>query len=66
MKKLFSLLTILGILTSCNQKNPKQSKMEQAMAMYDQNAKVVHELFDSLENEDLETAASFFEVFFTN
>ena len=60
MKKLFSLLTILGILTSCNQKNPKQSKMEQAMAMYDQNAKVVHELFDSLENEDLETAASFF------
>ena len=34
--------------------------MEQAMAMYDQNAKVVHELFDSLENEDLETAASFF------
>jgi hypothetical protein len=34
--------------------------MEQARAMYDQNAKVVHELFDSLENEDLETAASFF------
>lgn len=60
MKKLFSLLTILGILTSCNQKNPKQSKMEKALAMYDQNAKVVHELFDSLENEDLETAASFF------
>ena len=60
MKKLFSLLTILGILTSCNQKNPEQSKMEQAMAVYDQNAKVVHELFDSLENEDLETAASFF------
>ena len=60
MKKIFSLLTILGILTSCNQKNPKQSKMEQGMAIYNQNAKVVHGLFDSLENEDLETAASFF------
>ena len=30
------------------------------MALYEQNAKVVHALFDSLENEDLETASSFF------
>ncbi len=60
MKKLFSVLILFGTLISCNQKNQDQSMMEEAMAMYNQNAKVVHELFDSLEKEDLETAASFF------
>ena len=34
--------------------------MEAAMAVYDQNAKSIHALFDALENEDLETAAAFF------
>jgi len=30
------------------------------MVIYNQNAEVVHALFDAIENEDLETAASFF------
>jgi hypothetical protein len=30
------------------------------MVIYNQNAKVVHALFDAIENEDLESAASFF------
>jgi hypothetical protein len=41
MKKLFSLLILFGTLISCNQKNQDQSMMEEAMAMYNQNAKVV-------------------------
>ena len=49
-----------SLLISCNQKTQDQAQMEAAMALYKQNAKVVHALFDSLENEDLETAASFF------
>ena len=60
MKKLLLLLVFTSLLISCNQKTQDQAQMEAAMALYKQNAKVVHALFDSLENEDLETAASFF------
>ena len=60
MKKLLLLSTLVGLLFSCNQKTQEQSQKEAAMAIYNENAKVVHALFDSLENEDLETAASFF------
>ena len=60
MKKLLLPLMFVGLLISCNQKTQEQLQLEAAMAVYDQNAKVVHALFDSLENEDLETAASFF------
>ncbi|MDA8640594.1 hypothetical protein N9L64_06150, partial [Flavobacteriaceae bacterium] len=60
MKKLHLLLLLTGTLISCNQKTQKEQQMEAAMALYDQNAKAVHALFDSLENEDLETASSFF------
>ena len=60
MKKLLLLLVFTSLLISCNQKTQDQVQMEAAMALYKQNAKVVHALFDSLENEDLETAASFF------
>jgi ketosteroid isomerase-like protein len=60
MKKLHLLLLLTGILISCNQKTQKEQQMEAAMTLYDQNAKAVHALFDSLENEDLETASSFF------
>ena len=60
MKKLLLLLVFTSLLISCNQKTQDQVQMEAAMALYEQNAKVVHALFDSLENEDLETAASFF------
>jgi hypothetical protein len=49
-----------SLLISCNQKTQEEVQMEAAMALYEQNAKVVHALFDSLENEDLETASSFF------
>jgi hypothetical protein len=60
MKNLLLLLVFTSLLISCNQKTQDQVQMEAAMALYEQNAKVVHALFDSLENEDLETAASFF------
>lgn len=60
MKKLLLLLVFTSLLISCNQKTQDQVQMEAAMALYEQNAKVVHALFDSLENEDLETASSFF------
>jgi len=60
MKKLLLLSALIGLLLSCNQKNQEQIQMEAAMAVYNQNAKVIHALFDSLENEDLETAATFF------
>lgn len=60
MKKLTLLLVFTSLLISCNQKTPEEVQMEAAMALYEQNAKVVHALFDSLENEDLETASSFF------
>lgn len=60
MKKLLLQSALIGLLFSCNQKTQEQSQMEASMAIYSQNAKVVHALFDSLENEDLETAASFF------
>ena len=60
MKKLLLLSTLVGLLFSCNQKTQEQSRKEAAIIIYNENAKVVHALFDSLENEDLETAASFF------
>jgi hypothetical protein len=60
MKKLLLLTVFTSLLISCNQKTQEQLQMEAAMALYEQNAKVVHALFDSLENEDLETASSFF------
>ena len=60
MKKLLLLTVFTSLLISCNQKTEEQAQMEAAMALYEQNAKVVHALFDSLENEDLETASSFF------
>jgi hypothetical protein len=60
MKKLTLLLVFTSLLISCNQKTQEEVQMEAAMALYEQNAKVVHALFDSLENEDLETASSFF------
>ena len=60
MKKLIFLYSIVGFLFSCNQATDENSKMETAMNVYNQNSKVVHALFDSLENEDLEKAASFF------
>lgn len=60
MKKLTLLLVFTSLLISCNQKTQEEEQMEAAMALYEQNAKVVHALFDSLENEDLETASSFF------
>ena len=60
MKKLTLLLVFTSLLISCNQKTQEEVQMESAMALYEQNAKVVHALFDSLENEDLETASSFF------
>jgi len=60
MKKLILLYSFIGLLFSCNQTTDENSKMETAMTVYNQNAKVVHALFDSLENEDLEKAASFF------
>ena len=60
MKKLLLLTVFTSLLISCNQKTEEQIQMEAAMALYEQNAKVVHALFDSLENEDLETASSFF------
>lgn len=60
MKKLLLLTVFTSLLISCDQKTEEQTQMEAAMALYEQNAKVVHALFDSLENEDLETASSFF------
>jgi hypothetical protein len=60
MKKLILLYSFIGLLFSCNQTTDENSKMETAMTVYNQNAKVVHALFDSLENEDLKKAASFF------
>lgn len=60
MKKLHLILVFTSLLISCNQKTQEEVQMEAAMALYEQNAKVVHALFDSLENEDLETASSFF------
>ena len=60
MKKLTLLLVFTSLLISCNQKTQEEVQMEAAMALYEQNAKVVHALFDSLENEDLEKASSFF------
>lgn len=60
MKKLLLLTVFTSLLISCDQKTEEQAQMEAAMALYEQNAKVVHALFDSLENEDLETASSFF------
>lgn len=60
MKKLLLLLVFTILLISCNQKTQEEVKMEAAMAFYEQNAKIVHALFDALENEDLETASSFF------
>jgi len=60
MKKLLLLTVFTSLLISCDHKTQEQVKMEAAMALYEQNAKVVHALFDSLENEDLETASSFF------
>lgn len=60
MKKLLFLTVFTSLLISCDQKTEEQAQMEAAMALYEQNAKVVHALFDSLENEDLETASSFF------
>ena len=61
MKKIILLSLLVGLQFSCNQTTHENSKMDTAMTVYNQNAKVVHALFDSLENEDLETAASFFE-----
>ena len=61
MKKIILLSLLVGLQFSCNQTTHENSKMDIAMTVYNQNAKVVHALFDSLENEDLETAASFFE-----
>jgi hypothetical protein len=61
MKKIILLSLLVGLQFSCNQTTYENSKMDAAMTVYNQNAKVVHALFDSLENEDLETAASFFE-----
>jgi len=60
MKKLLLLTVFTSLLISCNQKTQEEVQMEAAIALFEQNAKVVHELFDSLENEDLETASSFF------
>ena len=60
MKKLLLLTVFTSLLISCDEKTEEQTQMEAAMALYEQNAKVVHALFDSLENEDLETASSFF------
>ena len=60
MKKLLLLTVFTSLLISCDQKREEQAQMEAAMALYEQNSKVVHALFDSLENEDLETASSFF------
>jgi hypothetical protein len=60
MKKLLLLTVFTSLLISCDHKTEEQAQMEAAMALYEQNAKVVHALFDSLENEDLETASSFF------
>ena len=59
MKKLIFLYSIVGFLFSCNQTTDENSKMETAMSVYNQNAKAIHALFDSLENKDLEKAASF-------
>ena len=55
MKKIVLLLLLSGSLLSCN-----QNQIDQGMALFNQNAKRVHELFNALENEDLNTAASFF------
>ena len=60
MKKLLLLSALVGLLVSCNQKSEEQIQMEAAMAVYDQNAQSIHALFDALENEDLEMAATFF------
>ena len=60
MKKLVTLSALIGLLLSCNQKTKEQLQIEEAMVIYNQNAEVVHALFDAIENEDLETAASFF------
>lgn len=60
MTKILTILTISSIILSCNQTSKNQTQMDTAMTIYNQNAKVVHALFDSLEKEDLETAASFF------
>ena len=61
MKKIILLSLLVGLQFSCNQTTHENSKMDTAMTVYNQNAKVVQALFDSLETEDLETAASFFE-----
>lgn len=60
MKNLFSLFLFSCLLFSCNQKSPEQAQQEAALAQYNKNAQVVHALFDALEKEDLEAAASFF------
>ena len=60
MKKILFLLLLSGSLLSCNQKNENQNQIDQGMVLFNQNAKRVHELFNALENEDLNTAASFF------
>ena len=60
MKKVIILSLFVGFLFSCNQTTHENSKIDKAITVYNKNAKVIHALFDSLENEDLETAASFF------
>ena len=60
MNKVILLSLFTGFLFSCNQTTHENSKIDTAITVYNKNAKVIHALFDSLENEDLETAASFF------
>ncbi len=60
MKKTILLVATSVLVLSCNQKTAEQIQMEEAMAVFNENAEVVHALFDSLEKEDLETAATFF------
>ena len=62
MNKLVSLLVVsLLLLFSCNQKTQEKLQTEEAMITYNKNAKIVHALFDALEDEDLEAIATFFE-----
>jgi ketosteroid isomerase-like protein len=56
MKKFLFLGLVASLLLSCAQPNPYETKLPD----FRENAKVVHALFDALENEDLEAAASFY------
>ena len=62
MNKLVTLSALIGLLLSCNQKTKEQLQIEEAMVIYNQNAKVVHPALTQTQGHGFKKKVFYLEV----